>query len=269
MKQLARRERRSGDPLAISRNKDLTGRYYLSEYWTIEDAGAYSIRLKNTERAFSHGGYAVGDGKVNTRTITVSFFKRGATQDDHDKAVNEAYQHFYQQGYYLIAGRADRCYHVAGIDKIRHKYQKGFLQRWSSVTVTLLLAEPFRYAAQPTTIVYDFKESKTGAEMVINNPSSVDAPLIFTFTPQGNNTAADIQITHEQTGEAFALTDTLLTAPAIAVVDGERGTVRRDTGNSLNTFRGVFLRALPGRNTYVYKGDACRVDVAYTGRWFM
>lgn len=268
MKQYAKRPAGPGD-LAVSRDRGMRNKTVLNEYWSIKDAGSYSVRLKNTEQAYAHGGFTVGDGKVNTRSIAVEFLKTGATEEEHDAAVNDAYVLFYAQNYYLSTGRPDRCYHVAGVDKIKHEFQKGFKQRKSRITVNLLLADPFRYATQETAVTFEFKASQTGAEMVLNNPSSVDVPLIFTFTPQGKNTAADIQVVHDETGERFKMADTLLTAPAVAVVDGERGTVRRDRGNSLNTFQGVFLRALPGRNVYIYRGDAVRVDIAYTGRWFV
>ena len=54
-----------------------------------------------------------------------------------------------------------------------------------------------------------------------------------------------------------------------AVVNGETGTVRRDNGNSLNTFSGIFLHVQPGQNTFKYTGAACKIDIQYTGRWFV
>lgn len=243
--------------------------YTLPTPWAVEAAGEHSFRLKMQDRAFTHGAHVTGDGCVEGRTLNILFDFKEATEDDHDKALNEAYRYLCQRDYWLYTGRTDRCYHVSGVSRIKHKYVKGFKQRWSQITVTVMLADPFRYAVQPTTIIYDFKESKNGAEMVVNNPSSVDVPIIWMFTPPRGVTTADIKIVHQETGERFSLSDTLLTDPAVAVVDGEQGTVRRDTGNSLNTFQGVFLRAVPGRNTYIYTGDACRIDIRYTGRWFV
>ena len=166
----------------------------------------------------------------------------------------------------LCAGRFDRCFRVAGASKIKHKYQKGFKQRWSDIEISLLLAEPFRYATTPTTATH-FCGSET--EVSIYNPSSIDVPLIFTFTPLENTTVSSIEITHKESADAFSVKDTLLTAPAVAVVNGETGTVRRNAGNSLNTFSGLFLKALPGQNTYIYKGAECNVGITYTARWFV
>ena len=45
--------------------------------------------------------------------------------------------------------------------------------------------------------------------------------------------------------------------------------VRRDNGNSLNTFSGIFLHVQPGQNTFKYTGAACKIDIQYTGRWFV
>ena len=43
-----------------------------------------------------------------------------------------------------------------GVSKISHEYQKGFKQRRSNMTMTLLLADPFRYQGQESKVVYEF-----------------------------------------------------------------------------------------------------------------
>lgn len=254
------------DYLSVSKNGKT---YELGEAWSLSDSGSYSMRLKVDDRAFAHGGYAVGDGKVKGRTIQVEFNMRGASEIDHDNAVNAAYRYFSQRDYTLRAGRQDRAYHVAGLSKIKHKFQKGFKQRWSNVTVSLLLADPFRYAVAQTVIRKSYAVDQEKGLIIFENLSSIDAPLIWTFAPPEGGTAADIKVIHAESGESFTLKDTLLTAPAVAVVNAEAGTVRRDTGNSLNTFNGIFLHALPGLNTYQYTGAACNVSIAFTPRWFV
>ena len=98
------------------------------------------------DKAFSHGSDCVGDGKVSGRTITVEFDLDDTTEEEHDALVNEAYRYFAQSDYQLVCGRTDRIFKVAGISKLKHKFEKGFKQRWSNVVVSLLLADPFRYA---------------------------------------------------------------------------------------------------------------------------
>lgn len=243
--------------------------YRLPTGWSLSDSGSYEFRNKLQDRAFAHGADMVGDGKIDGRTIKVEFDLRNATEQEHDAAVNAAYTYFAQKDYDLYVGRDDRVYHVAGVSKIKHKFQKGFKQRWSNVTVSLLLADPFRYAVDVTEVVTDYEIAQENAEISVNNPSSIDVPLIWYFTPPAGGSVPDITVLHVESGESFTLKDTLLTAPAVAVVNGESGIVRRDTGNSINTFSGLFLKALPGANTFKYTGTACRVAVSFTARWFV
>lgn len=243
--------------------------YTLPDGWELDDIGSYDFSLKLQDKAFAHGSYAVGDGCIKGRTVKVSFDLKEATEKDHDAIVNEALAAFAQRDYVLYAGRQDRCFKVAGISKIKHKYQKGFKQRWSDVEIALLLADPFRYATSATNLALVYEDDQDDAEISLYNQSSVDVPLIFTFAPADGASMPDIKFVHTESGESFILRDTLLTSPAIAVVNGETGTVRRDSANSLNTFSGLFLHALPGRNTYKYTGQAGGLKIQFTERWFV
>jgi hypothetical protein len=243
--------------------------YCLPERWALTNSGSYTFDAKIENRAFAHGGYVIGDKKLEGRNITVEFSMLGATKDEHDEAVNLAYSWFTLTDYKLFCGNDSKYYKVAACSKITASFQKGFKQRFSTVKVTLLLADPFRYASTSKNIVTEYTEKQTAAEIILINNSPVDVPLIWTFTPAEGKTAADITIKHVESGESFSLTDSLLTAPAVAVVNAEEGTVRRDEGNSLNTFKGVFLHALTGTNTYKYTGDACNVTITYTDRWYV
>lgn len=243
--------------------------YLLQTGWSLSDSGSYEFRNKLQDRAFAHGSDMVGDGKIEGRIIQVEFDLQGATEQEHDAAVNGAYTYFGQTNYDLYVGRNDRLYHVAGLSKIKHKFQKGFKQRWSNVKVSLLLADPFRYAAEVTEMIAEYDSVQEDAAINVNNPSSVDVPLIWTFIPPEGNSVPDITVKHIESGQIFSLKDTLLTAPAVAVVNGEAGTVRRDTGNSINTFSGLFLHAHSGVNTFKYTGAACMIKISFTARWFV
>lgn len=80
---------------------------------------------------------------------------------------------------------------------------------------------------------------------------------------------SDITVVHVNTGKQFKLTDALLTAPAVGVVNGEKGTVRRDTFNAINAFSGVFVHADVGENRYKVSCGAGTVAITYTGRWIV
>lgn len=241
--------------------------YSLPALWSISDAGAYTFRNKLEDKAFSHGGNVVGDGRISGRTIKVEFFMHGATEQDHDYALNTAYTYFCQTNYDLYVGRSDRKFRVAGVSKITHKYQKGFQQRWSEITVSLLLADPFRYEGHTTKITKVFPRAVENAEIYVDNLGSVDTPLTFRFIPV--KSMAKIHIYHKQAQEEFSLSDALLIAPATVTVNGDAGTVWRDKANSINTFSGQFLHVKPGKNLFYYTGDAGTIEISFTNRWFV
>lgn len=241
--------------------------YSLPVNWTIKDSGSYTFRNKLQSRAFTHGSDMVGDGKLDGHTITIEFAMRGATEEEHDEALNQAYTYFSMTDYKLTCGRSDRVYHVAGLSKIKQKFQKSFKQRWSSITVSLLLADPFRYEAQESKVVYEFGQPTIEAEMVLHNLGSVDTPLTFKFIPADK--MSSIIIWHQEAKEKFTLTDALLIKPATAIINSKDGTVWRDNANSINTFSGQFLHAKPGANLLLYTGGAGRIEITFTNRWFV
>lgn len=241
--------------------------YTLPANWTVTDSGSYTFRDKLQSRAFTHGSDMVGDGKLEGRTITVEFCMRGSTEQEHDEALNKAYTYFSMTDYKLKCGRADRVYHVAGLSKIKHKFQKAFKQRWSSITVSLLLADPFRYEVQESKVVYNFQQAALEAEIVLHNLGSVDTPLTFRFIP--TDKMSKVTVWHQEAKEKFTMTDALLIKPATAVISSKNGTVWRDNANSINTFSGQFLHARPGANLLLYTGGAGTIEITFTNRWFV
>ena len=254
----------SGEPLVITKDgKD----YELPVGWEISDAGAYTFRNKLQDKAFAHGSDMVGDGKIEGRTLEIEFDMADTTEAEHDEMVNRAYTYFSMTDYELRAGRSDRVYRVAGLSKIKHKFKSGFKQRWSTITISLLLADPFRYEAQETTVVYEFTQDAYESEMVVHNLGSVDTPLTFKFVP--TDSMSSITVWHQEAEEEFSLSDSLLISPATATVNSKEGTVWRDSDNNINTFSGQFLHAQPGSNTYLYTGGAGTVEITFTNRWFV
>ena len=241
--------------------------YDLPFAWSLDDAGSFSPRLKLVDRAFAHGSYLQGDGKISGRTIKVGCHIKGDSPQTHDELLNEAYMYFGGTDYKLITGRSDRAYHVAGLSKASAAYVKGYKQRYSEITVSLLLADPFRYATEATLISNTYATAQTGTIITFNNASGVDVPLIFTFYPAV--TMAAITVVHVESQQQFILTDTLLTSPAVGVVNAETGTVHRDSNNAINAYTGLFLHALPGSNSYKITCDAGRVEIGYTERWIV
>lgn len=263
MEQRARRIRH-GEPLVVRKGDQF---YTLPVGWALSGSGSYEWQNKLEDRAFSHGSDMTGDGKVKGRQLEVSFSMRGATENEHDEMLNLAYRVFSQTDYDLFCGRPDRLYHVAGISKIKHSFKDGFKQRWSDITVTLLLADPFRYEAQSAEQEFVFTGETQQAEMIVHNEGSADTPLTFTFIP--NVSMAQIVVYHVETEEQMRLSDALLTAPAVLTVNTKDGTVWRGTANSINSFSGQFLSAAAGTNHFLYTGSAGTVRISFTNRWFI
>lgn len=243
--------------------------YTLPANWSMSDAGTISFNNKLSDRSFTHGSTLTGDGYAAGRTIKVSCYLAGDTEEKYNQLVNDAYKYFSMKDYELRAGRMDRHYRVAGCQKLEAKEVKGFKQRRAEITATLLLADPFRYAKDSTTHTVTFAEAVTDEIITINNPSDIDVPLIWTFTPPDGGTMSDITVIHVNTGKQFKFTDALLTAPAVGVVNGENGTVRRDTFNAINAFSGIFVHADVGENRYKVSCGAGMVSITYTGRWIV
>ena len=263
MDQRARRVWR-GEPLIVRKGDQF---YTLPVGWALSGSGSYEWQNKLEDRAFSHGSDMTGDGKIKGRQLEVSFSMRGATENEHDEMLNLAYQVFAQTDYDLFCGRPDRLYHVAGISKIKHSFQDGYKQRWSEITVTLLLADPFRYEAQSAEQEFVFTGETQQAEMIVHNEGSADTPLTFTFIP--NVSMAQIVVYHVETEEQMRLSDALLTAQAVLTVNTKDGTVWRGTANSINSFSGQFLSAAAGTNHFLYTGSAGTVRISFTNRWFI
>ena len=241
--------------------------YTLPVLWALSDVGSYEFNNKVEDRAFAHGGDVVGDGLVKGHTVKVEFQMEGATEAEHDEILNRAYRYFYQTDYKLYCGRMDRCYNVAGVSKFSHEYVKGYKQRRSTVKVSLLLADPFRYQGQETEVVQIFDTDVTQAEMVVHNLGSVDTPMTFRFIPKKGMTS--VTVWQEETRKQFKLSDAQLISPKVSVVNTKEGTVWRDSANTINTFSGQFLSAVPGKNTLYYTGGAGRIEITFTNRWFI
>ena len=248
------------------------GRSYRLPYnWSIDGDGNVSYRIKENQKAYAHGAVISGDRKIDSRTLTIEIYVFGTDVDDYQNRVNEVYNHFGQNDYQLFAGMQDSYYRVAGVSKIKNSYLKSYKQTAAKVEITLVLADPFRYSAAQTLRKEVFNEEQTETAITLFNAGSVDTPLIWRFIPlPDGGVMHDITITHVESGEFFKLKDTLLTDPANVIVNGQAGTVRRvdnNAGNSLNTFSGLFLHALPGRNTYMYTGAAGTIEIAFEERW--
>jgi hypothetical protein len=233
--------------------------------FSLEGAGDIKIRAKEDAKAFSHGAFVTGDGRVDSRKIKVGLYIRSESEAEHDQAMNLIYSAFNQESYTLTAGRPDRVYNVARLAEIKHKYIKGFRQRRSDIDISLLLADPFRYAAQSSRLLAALPGE--AAVVKVHNPGSADTPLAITLIPAVS--MPDVTIHHLETGYTCRIRDSLLTNPAALTADTQKGTVRRGEWNAINAFSGQFMIALPGLNRYEVTSAAGGMEVVFTARWLI
>jgi hypothetical protein len=194
---------------------------------------------------------------------------RGENQADHDRQYNDIINLFAQRNYSLRMARDDREYRIAGLVETKQKWVKGFKWLWSDIDITLMMTDPFVYATADTVVNILFTGNQTDKVVSLYNDSAIDVPLIFDFIPMADTPMDNVKIMHTDSGEQMQLTDSLLSYPHKARVDGNVGTVRRDNDNSINTFSGVFLHALPGRNEFKFTCPAGQVKIIYRARWFI
>lgn len=229
--------------------------------YSLESCADLTVRATASKRGYSHGSTITGDGYIDGKKIKLSFLISGTNQAEYDAKLNELLRLFYQQNYTLSVGNG--YYNVSCMSASKAKWIKGYQGLRADVDITLLLADPFRYADDEKQASADVGGESTTINVV--NAGSADVPLIVELIPV--KTMADVTINHTDTGRVMRVADTLLTAPAVLTIDTKAGTVRRDANNAINAFSGQFLIAKPGPNTYDIKGSAGKVVIRWRDRW--
>lgn len=229
--------------------------------YSLESCADLTVRATASKRGYSHGSTITGDGYIDGKKIKLSFLISGTNQAEYDAKLNELLRLFYQQNYTLSVGNG--YYNVSCMSASKAKWIKGYQGLRADVDITLLLADPFRYADDEKQASADVGGESTTINVV--NAGSADVPLIVELIPV--KTMADVTINHTDTGRVMRVADTLLTAPAVLTIDTKAGTVRRDANNAINAFSGQFLIAKPGPNTYEIKGSAGKVVIRWRDRW--
>lgn len=229
--------------------------------YSLESCADLTVRATASKRGYSHGSTITGDGYIDGKKIKLSFLISGTNQADYDAKLNELLRLFYQQNYTLSVGNG--YYNVSCMSASKAKWIKGYQGLRSDVDITLLLADPFRYADDEKQASADVGGENTTINIV--NAGSADVPLVVELIPV--KTMADVTINHTDTGRVMRVADTLLTVPAVLTIDTKAGTVRRDANNAINAFSGQFLIAKPGPNTYEIKGSAGKVVIRWRDRW--
>ena len=149
--------------------------------YSFDGAADITVRAKSEKRGYSHGSTISGDGFIDGKKITLGFVIEGSTPAEHDTKLNDLYQLMYQRDYQLHAGYDRGYYNIACMYSTKEKWIKGFKGRKGEVDITLLLADPFRYANSEAEAEFNYADSVKEAEMFIYSSGSIETPLEIEF----------------------------------------------------------------------------------------
>ena len=141
--------------------------------YSFDGAADITVRAKSEKRGYSHGSTISGDGFIDGKKITLGFVIEGGTPAEHDAKLNDLYQLMYQRDYQLHAGYDRGYYNIACMYSTKEKWIKGFKGRKGEVDITLLLADPFRYANSEAEAEFNYADSVKEAEMFIYSSGSI------------------------------------------------------------------------------------------------
>lgn len=147
--------------------------------YSLESCADLTVRATASKRGYSHGSTITGDGYIDGKKIKLGFLISGTNQADYDAKLNELLRLFYQQNYTLSVGNG--YYNVSCMSASKAKWIKGYQGLRADVDITLLLADPFRYADDEKQASADVGGESTTINVV--NAGSADVPLIVELIP--------------------------------------------------------------------------------------
>lgn len=222
----------------------------------------FSVRNKDTPKAFQHGGLPVGDGKIDSRTIDVEIIVDAASQADYRLVTDEIKRRLYQENQKLYI-TDDRYLNIAGLLKWKEKFFPGYYLVQGTITATLQALDPFFYSPVPSSVTVAADTSpKT---FTVNNPGNVDTPVKVTIAAL--DACVNISLKNKSDERAFIYQDVQFVEGKSLVVDCVDGTAARDGDNVLNNLSGSFLRLIRGTNTFEYTGGLATITIDFTTRW--
>lgn len=153
----------AGERLIVQKN----GSSIIIPYaYTITDDGKIAWRTQEKEKPFALAQLPAAMERLMLGKSNYQSISRVKLKQSMNKSTMNYYRIFAGSDYALICGREDRVYKVAAMTATAQRYLKGFKQRWSDVDLTLLLADPFRYASSPTVITQNYVD-QTDAEIAL------------------------------------------------------------------------------------------------------
>lgn len=237
------------------------------EYTLPVDSALAGMSLKKRKssisKAYSHGGIATGDGKIDTRKIEIDVDIWGANEADYFDKKNSLLGALNLSGYRLYFTKS-KYFNIDTLESDTESFYPGRYLRHAKIKATLLAIDPFIY--EETGLIFTGAVSSAPTTFFVNNPGNIDTPAIITVTAAA--AATEITITNvTDSNRLMTYNDPQMIAGVVLTVDAVAGTVKRGAANTLNNFGGTFLRLLPGNNEITYTGGPCTLQISAGRRW--
>lgn len=232
------------------------------------DPPQLEIRRKASDRACQHGTVDSGDGKVDERDVSLTFYVRAETQAEFFSVMDEVRRKLYRRDQRLYVTDS-RYINLKSLYKVKEEFVDGFANRWVKVEAGFKATDPFFYTTDTKTQTVSVAGSGTDIVQTISvdNIGNADTPPVITVTAPA--TAADVmfELVNSANSRKSRYADPNLTMGASLVMNTGAATVDLGGKNALNNFTGTFQVLEPGVNVFTYTGGACIISITYTPRY--
>jgi len=239
-----------------------------SDDWTLPDDAwidgvPFTVRRKESDRACQHGSIDTGDGKIDSRTISLTIYIDEDTQTAYFTAMDALKKRLYRRDQKLYV-TLTRYINLSSLYSFKEEYITGFANRKCFVTAEFKCNDPFFYST--TAEVFTVTISESPHTFTVINIGNVDVPPVIKIS--ASDAVPSVQITNNTNTRLCLYQDPQLIAGTVLVIDNATATVERDGANTLNAFSGTFHSLESGANVFEYEGvPAATIEITYTARW--
>lgn len=220
--------------------------------WSDHD---FSVRGKQIPRFGRHGAAEVGDRGIEPRVVTVRGEFHAANQAALDTFLDTLKKHLHHNGnLYRFSWKSGYYITVDHVQRFQGtRFSGGLAYRSIRVEIDFLCVDPFWYSTTADSVAAT-SIGTSPKNITFTNNGNVPSPLTIQCDPTA--TWDDFTIANATDGgEILRYRDPGFGSGDQLIINGQEGTVERDSLNTVRYFSGAFLRVLPGSNTITYTGD--------------
>lgn len=210
-------------------------------------------RTKILERFGRHGGNQVGDRGIKNRKVVLKGAFHAANQAALQTLMDNLGEALHNDGDdYRFSWETGRYIGVSHAELNAKRYRTALAYKSVKLNIDFICPDPFWYSTTDDSVG---PTSITGSPQNITfaNNGKVPSPLTIQCDPTA--TWADFTIKNATDDDNLCrYKDPALGNGDQLIIDGQEGTVERDSLNTVRYFKGAFLRVLPGNNTITYTG---------------